>query len=86
MNQVDYQDLNVRCENALKDIDTHDIEQWLHKSSKLIKDVSIQPEGLPSIANAHYEGVLYIFISEFHRLYEQQLNKLNNLNQSQIDE
>jgi hypothetical protein len=41
MTEIDYQKLNVRCEKALKDIATHDIEKWLYKSSKLIKTVSI---------------------------------------------
>ena len=78
MNQIDYQSLNLRCEKALKKIDNNPIDTWLHFASKLFKAISIQPEGLPSIANAHFEGVHYKFISEFHKLYKQknQENKL----------
>ena len=47
MNEIDYKELNARCEKALKDIDTQDLEKWLYKSSRLIKAVSIQPVGLP---------------------------------------
>jgi len=86
MTEIDYQELNARCEKALTDIATHDIEKWLYKSSKLIKTVSIEPEGYPSIANCHFEGIHYPFISEFHRIYQQQVNILNKSNQSQKDE
>jgi len=70
MNQAYYEQLNERCENAIKVIgQEEDVERWLHLASKLFKAVSIQPEGLPSIANSHFEGVYYDFITEFHNLY-----------------
>ena len=78
MNINDFQSLNERCEKALKQVDNNPIDTWLHQASKLFKAISIQPEGLPSIANANFEGVHYKFISEFHKLYKQktQENKL----------
>jgi len=70
MNQAYYEQLNERCENAIKVIDQEqDVERWVYLASKLFKAVSIQPEGLPSIANCHFEGVHYGFITEFHNLY-----------------
>ncbi len=74
---INYQALNDRCENALKEINNHSIDQWLYLSSRLIDEVSIQPEGFPSIANATLEGVHYKFIAEFHRVYQEQLNNSN---------
>lgn len=75
MNHEYYEKLNERCENAIKAIDDNDVERWLHLASKLFKVVSIQPEGLPSIANCHFEGVLYSSIAEFHSLYIKKQNK-----------
>jgi hypothetical protein len=75
MNQEYYEQLNERCKNAIKAIDDNDIERWLHLASKLFKAVSIQPEGLPSIANCHFEGVLYSSIADFHSLYIKKQNK-----------
>ena len=77
MNQGYYEQLNERCKNAIKVIDQEeDVERWLHLASKLFKAVSIQPDGLPSIANCHFEGVHYSSISEFHSLYIKKQNTL----------
>ena len=76
MTQIDYQTLNERCEKALKEIDINPIDTWLHLASKLFKAVSIQTEGLPSIANANFEGVHYKFISEFHKEYLKRFSQI----------
>jgi len=75
MTETDYTELNKRCENALNELNNQDMEIWLHRSSKLFIAISILPKGLPSIANAKFEGIHYKFISEFHNAYKQQLNK-----------
>jgi hypothetical protein len=76
MNQAFYEKLNERCQNAIKAIgQEEDVERWLHLASKLFKAVSIQPDGLPSIADSHFEGVLYSSIAEFHSLYIKKQNK-----------
>jgi len=75
MTETSYIELNNRCENALNEFNNQDMETWLHRSSRLYKAISIQPEGLPSIANANFEGFNYKFISEFHNAYKQRLNK-----------
>ena len=76
MNQEYYEQLNERCKNAIKLIEQEkDVERWLHLASKLFKAVSIEPEGLPSIANSHFEGVHYSSIAEFHSLYIKKQNK-----------
>ena len=77
MNPEYYEQLNERCKNAIKLIEQEeDVDSWLHLASKLFKAVSIQPEGLPSIANCHFEGVLYSSIAEFHSLYIKKQNTL----------
>ena len=76
MNQEYYEQLNERRKNAIKLIEQEeDVDRWLHLASKLFKLVSIQPDGLPSIANCHFEGVLYNSIAEFHNLYIKKQNK-----------
>lgn len=80
MNKEYYQSLNDRCKKAISKIENTEIENWLYLSSKLINEVSNKPEGLPSIANAHFKGIHYPFISEFHRLYIQHFNEINKSN------
>ena len=76
MNHEYYEQLNERCKNAIKLIEQEeDVDRWLHLASKLFKAVSIEPEGLPSIANCHFEGVHYSSIADFHRKYLEQQNK-----------
>ena len=70
-----YTELNKRCENALNELNIQDMKTWLHRSIRLFNAISIQPEGLPSIVNANFEGIHYKFISEFHNAYKQRLNK-----------
>lgn len=76
-NATDYVNLNNRCEFALNELEKLDIDTWLYRSSKLFKAISLQPEGLPSIALANFEGVYYQYISEFHQAYKKHFAKIN---------
>lgn len=46
-----------------------DKDKWLKAYEDLYCSISIQPEGLPSIANAHLNGQFFPNIANFHRLY-----------------
>ena len=71
MDKIDYQITDKHCEDALMELDaTSSIESWVLKYKDLFESISIQPAGLPSIANQHFEGVKYAYIGEFHREYQ----------------
>ena len=71
MDKIDYQITDKHCEEALMELEaTNDIQAWVHKYKDLFESISIQPAGLPSIANQHYEGVKYAYIGQFHRAYQ----------------
>ncbi len=46
-----------------------DRDKWLKEYKDLFNSLSIQPAGLPSIANAHMNGRFFEQIANFHRLY-----------------
>jgi tetratricopeptide (TPR) repeat protein len=46
-----------------------DRDKWIKENEDLFKSISIQPSGLPSIANAHINGHFFSNIANFHRLY-----------------
>lgn len=74
MDKIDYQIINKHCEDALMELNaTSNIESWVHKYKDLFESISIQPAGLPSIANQHYDGVKYFFIGELHKVYNQKV-------------
>lgn len=60
------------CEEALE-IEAEDVDRdyWLEEYKDLYKSVSIAPEGLPSIANANFNGSKYQNIFVFHSKYVQ---------------
>lgn len=72
MDKVDYQITDKFCEEALIALQVdNDIPFWLQENKSLFESISIQPSGLPSIADSNYDGVKYHFISQFHSLYKQ---------------
>jgi hypothetical protein len=55
---------------ALMDLREHmSIPDWMHTHAALFKSISIRPDGYPSIADANYGNVRYVWIQEFHRMY-----------------
>ena len=71
MDKIDYQITDKHCEEALIELEViSDVQSWLAKYKDLFESVSIQPSGLPSIANQHFEGVKYTYIGQFHREYQ----------------
>jgi hypothetical protein len=70
MNKEDFQIVNSKCENALKDLPFHDDANiWLKENKALYNSINIQPAGRPGIANSNFEGVKYEHISKFHSKY-----------------
>ena len=60
------------CEEALEiEAGDTDRDYWLDEYMDLYKSVSIAPEGLPSIANANFNGSKYQNIFDFHSKYVQ---------------
>jgi hypothetical protein len=73
------------CEEALE-VESGDIDRdyWINEYEDLFKSVSIAPEGLPSIANANFNGIKYKNIHDFHSKYVQrkfEQDILNRMNQ-----
>jgi hypothetical protein len=78
MDKIDFLVNDNLCEEALIELSTtNDIKAWINKYKELYESISIKPEGLPNIANQHFEGVKYFYIGELHREYKKQLRKLN---------
>jgi len=71
MNKIDYQITDHLCEDALMEFESVDPAYWVEKHKQLFESISIKPQGLPSIANQHYNGVKYFFIGKFHAKYQQ---------------
>jgi tetratricopeptide (TPR) repeat protein len=69
------------CEEALE-MEAGDIDRdyWIKENEDLFKSVSIAPEGLPSIANANFNGCKYKYIYDFHSKYVQRKFEQDILN------
>ncbi len=69
------------CEEALE-LEAGDIDRdyWIKEYEDLFKSVSIAPEGLPSIANANFNGCKYKNIYDFHSKYVQRKFEQDILN------
>lgn len=69
------------CEEALE-VESGDIDRdyWINEYEDLFKSVSIAPEGLPSIANANFNGFKYKNIHDFHSKYVQRKFEQDILN------
>jgi hypothetical protein len=67
-----YEIVDRFCEEALE-VEAGDIDRdfWISDYEDLFKSVSIAPEGLPSIANANFNGCKYKNIYDFHSKYVQ---------------
>jgi hypothetical protein len=70
MEKIDFIITDSQCEEAIIELDSaKSIESWILKYKDLFENISIKPEGLPSIANQHYQGIRYTFIGLFHSVY-----------------
>lgn len=69
------------CKEALE-VEAGDIDRdyWINEYEDLFKSVSIAPEGLPSIANANFNGCKYKNIYDFHSKYVQRKFEQDILN------
>jgi hypothetical protein len=69
------------CEESLfEEYKMKDKDKWITDYNDLYKSISISPKGLPSIANANFNGRKYNNISLFHSKYIQRLFEQNILN------
>jgi hypothetical protein len=70
MEKIDFIITDRQCEEAMIELDsTKSIKSWINKYSELFQGISIKPDGLPSIANQHHQGIKYTFIGLFHSVY-----------------
>jgi hypothetical protein len=76
-----YEIVDRFCEEALE-VEAGDIDRdfWISDYEDLFKSVSIAPEGLPSIANANFNGCKYKNIFDFHSKYVQRKFEQDILN------
>ncbi len=78
------------CEESLmEEAKMGDKDKWIAEYNDLYKSISISPKGLPSIANANFNGRKYEYISLFHSKYIQRVfekNILNNLSHKEAVE
>jgi hypothetical protein len=60
-----------KCKTAILELRGNiTVPKWVDTHALLFKDIAIQPEGCPSIANSHCDEVHYEWISNFHHLYK----------------
>jgi hypothetical protein len=77
--EIDYLVANENCKEAIKELMFNGKKsKWLLKYKRLFKKVSIHPKGLPSVANANFDGFNYGFIRDFHYEYAQVLLEITN--------
>ena len=70
---------DARCESALNDFGSaHPVDDWVWKHLKLYNDITIRPEGLPPIAQCHYHGEYFRYISEFHALFKKAMDEIDD--------
>ena len=76
-----YEIVDMFCKEALE-IEAGEIDRdfWITDNEDLFKSVSIAPDGLPSIANANFNGCKYQFIHDFHSKYVQRKFEQDILN------
>ena len=73
-NQEDYILANARCQCAIEEADTNpSVDEWLSTYTNLYNEISYGDTNLPYIANAHFDGIRYTSILNFHNLYEELL-------------
>ncbi len=70
INKSDFIETNIICQSIINNFnETSDMKAWLHNYRNLYDQISIEPKGLPRIANSHHDGIQYEYISKFHDLY-----------------
>jgi len=54
------------------------VDEWVWANMSLFKAISINLDGLPSIASCNYQGTQYQYISEFHELFRKSLDEIED--------
>lgn len=66
-----YYNKSNKCEKALLELKSNiSVPVWLFNNKNLYNDVTIRPEGLPTIVDANFNGTNFESIKKFFKLYE----------------
>jgi hypothetical protein len=70
---------DTRCSIAIQELNSKtSVDKWVWANMSLFKTVSINVDGLPSIASCNYQCRHYPNISEFHELFRKSLNEIDD--------
>jgi len=70
---------DTRCITAIQQFNSKaSVVEWVWANMSLYKAISINVDGLPSIASCNYQGTHYRYISEFHELFRKSLDEIDN--------
>jgi hypothetical protein len=77
--RVSYIINDARCELAMKEFASYNpITGWVWEYMKLYEAITIQPKGLPAIAQCNYQGEYFHNISEFHTLFKKSMDEIDD--------
>lgn len=70
---------DARCSIAIQEFNSKtSVDEWVWANMSLFKAISINIDGLPSIASCIYQGNHYSNISEFHELFRKSLDEIDD--------
>lgn len=70
---------DTRCSIAIEEFNSKSsVDEWVWANMSLFKAISINVDGLPSIASCNYQGTHYRYISEFHELFWKSLDEIED--------
>ena len=79
MVQVAYIANDTRCLIAIQEFNSKaSVDEWVWANMSLFKAISINVDGLPSIASCNFQGTHYRYISEFHELFRKSLDQIDD--------
>jgi len=71
INLETYYTKSSKCEKAMKELKSDiSVPVWLLNNEGLFDEVTIRPEGLPTIVDANFNGTSFEGIKKFVKLYE----------------
>jgi hypothetical protein len=69
--KLDYLIKDSYCEQAIEDFKIlTSVPSWLTENAALFDSISIKPDGLPPLTDAHFEGECFENILTFAHLYK----------------
>ena len=71
VSQDSYYNNSSNCEKALLELKSNiSVPVWLLNNKNLYNEVTIRPEGLPTIVDANFNGTSFEWIKKFFKLFE----------------